>query len=133
MAHFADPALRENLAILGEALADQLLELEEEGGDLGEPWPKVRLRGLVADLRHSREGLQEVVSNLKEDDSMADRQRLIQVSAELIRDLDRDLSKVEDLLGSPPEPLPPKTGRGKPRVKKSKRAALKPSAVNRDS
>ncbi|HEV7667825.1 MAG TPA: hypothetical protein VGS22_04830 [Thermoanaerobaculia bacterium] len=124
LSHFADPALRANLAALSEALADQLLELEEEGGDLGEPWPKVHLRALVADVRHSRKGLQEVVSNLEEDDSIADRQRLIQVAAELIRGLDRDLPKIEDFLGPQPQPRPPKPpkrGRGNTRVAKAKK------------
>ncbi len=113
LCHFADPALRAKLAALSEALADQLLELEVEPGDLGEPWPKVHLRALVGDLLHSRQGLQEVVANVEEDDSLADRQRLIQVATELIRSLDRDLPKVEDLLGPPPEARPPGRGRAR--------------------
>jgi len=117
LCHFADPALRAKLAALGEALVDHFLELEEEAADLGEPWAKVHLRALVEDLRHSREGLREVVSNAEADDSLADGQRLTQAATELIRGLDRDLSKVESLLGAPPQPQP-KRGRGKPRVKK---------------
>jgi hypothetical protein len=108
LCHFADPALRANVAALSEALVDHFLESEEEGADLGEPWAKVHLRALVEDLRHSREGLQEVVSNVEADDSMEDRQRLAQVATELIRDLYRDLSKIEDLLGPLPQPRPPK-------------------------
>ncbi|MEP7008954.1 MAG: hypothetical protein ABJC13_01380 [Acidobacteriota bacterium] len=118
LCHFADPELRAKLAVLTEAVADRLLELEKEGGDDGEPWPKVHLRALVADLRHSREGLNEAVSNLEENDSILDRKRLIQVATELIRDLDRDLSKIEDLLGPPPQLLLPKRRRGKAPVKK---------------
>jgi hypothetical protein len=119
LCHFADPALRANLAALSEALADQLLELEVEPGDLGEPWPKAHLRALVADLRHSREGLQEVLSNVEADESLQDRQRLNQVASELIWSLDRDLPKVEDLLGPPPEVRPPGRGRGGRRGRKS--------------
>lgn len=108
LCHFADPALRANLAVLSEALADHLLELEEEGGEAGEPWPKARFRALVADLLHSREGLREVLSNVEEEESPADRQRWIEVAAELLRDLDRGLAKAEDLLGPPPAPRDPK-------------------------
>jgi hypothetical protein len=125
LCHFADPSLRAKLAALGEALVDHFLELEEEAGDLGEPWAKVHLRALVGDLRHSREGLQEVVSNVEADDSLADGHRLAQAATELILGLDRDLSKVESLLGALPKPRPPKKGRGKPHGKGTRRRDLK--------
>lgn len=120
LSHFADAELRAHLALLGEALAEHLLEFEQEAVSPGEPWPKVQLRALTVDLRHSWEGLQEVVSTAEGDDSLADRQQLIQISKELIRGLDRDLSKVESFLGSIPKPRPPKKGRGKSLGKESK-------------
>lgn len=112
LCHFASPALRANLAVLAEALADQLLELEGDAVEAGEatdaseatePWPKARFRALVADLRHSREGLAEVVSNVLEEESPADRPRWIEAAAELLRALTRGLSNAEELLGAPPE------------------------------
>ncbi len=104
LCHFANPALRANLAILSEALADQLLELEE-GGDPrepAEPWPKAHLRALVADLRHSREGLAEVVSSVAEKESPADRPPWLKAATQLLRDLERGLTRAEELLGPPP-------------------------------
>jgi len=117
LSHFADPELRAHLALLSEALADHLLEFEEGAPELGEPWPRVQLRALTTDLRHSWEGLKTLVSAAKGDESLADQKRLIQVSEELTRGLDRDLSKVESLLGALPKPRPPKKGRGKPHGK----------------
>jgi len=108
LCHFASPALRANLAVLAEALADQLLELEGdaveagEAADAPEVWPKARFRALVADLRHSREGLAEVVSNVLEEESPADRPQWIEAATELLRDLMRGLSRAEVLLGPPP-------------------------------
>ncbi len=102
LAHFANPELRAELAALCEAVADQLLEREEEGPAPGEPWSTVHLRAVIEDLRYSKEGLRALRAALSENGSIPNRKQLSQHIAALIRQLDRGLGDLELDLGPPP-------------------------------
>ncbi|MEP7011691.1 MAG: hypothetical protein ABJC13_15310 [Acidobacteriota bacterium] len=103
LSHFANPDLRAELAVVCEAIADQMLEREEEDLAPGESWATARLRAVLADLLFSKKALDEILTILPDDDSIPNRQQLSQRAAALVRQLDRDLANLESDLGPPPE------------------------------
>ncbi len=100
--HFTPAALREKVVVLSEAVADQILEEVTDATGFDEPEFRAYLRAVIADLRHSRLSLQEVVSSYAEEMEAPKDREVSLLSLRLAEQLEKALAEIEALIGPAP-------------------------------
>ncbi len=112
--HFVPSALREKVVVLGEAMADQILEEVTDDSGLGEPLARAHLRAVIADLEHGAMSLREVAASTPAETEVPQDRAALRRSLRLAQHLERELHKLNDLMG-PASPTATAEGEAEPR------------------
>ncbi len=100
--HFTPPALREQIVLLSEALADRILEDVTEAPTFGEPGWRAHLRAVMADLEHDGAGLREFVAAYSGEMIAPNDREILRLSLRLAEALERTLTELSGLIGPAP-------------------------------
>lgn len=101
--HFTPPAIREQIVVLSEALADRILEEVTEALPFGEPSSRAHLRAVMADLEHDGSSLREFVTAYSEEMVAPNDREALRISLRLAEALERALADLKGLIGPAPE------------------------------
>ncbi len=109
--HFSPPALRQQIVVLSEALADQILENVTEAPALAEPGYRAHLRAVMADLEHDEGSLREFAAAYAEEMVGPKSREILRVSRQLAEALEGALEELQGLIGPAPGENPDGTDR----------------------
>ncbi len=100
--HFTPPALREQIVVLSEALADRILEEVTEAATFGEPGFRAHLRAVMADLKHDGLSLREFVAAYSQEMEAPKDRETLRLTLHLAEALERALADLDSLIGPAP-------------------------------
>ncbi len=111
--HFTPPAIRQQIVVLSEALADRILEEATEAPPFGEPSSRAHLRAVMADLEHDGSSLREFAAAYSEEMVAPNDREALRISLRLAEALERAVADLNVLIGPVPERAaePEPTGR----------------------
>ncbi len=100
--HFTPSALRQQVVVLSEALADQILEEVTEAPSFAEPSSRAHLRAVMADLAHDGGSLREFVAAYSDEMEAPDDREILRISLQVAEVLERALVELNVLIGPAP-------------------------------
>lgn len=100
--HFTPSALRQQIVVLSEALADRILEEVTEAPAFAEPGYRAHLRAVMADLAHDGGSLREFVAAYADEMEAPDDREISRIALQVAEALARALVELNVLIGPAP-------------------------------